>query len=78
MGKAFEIPVVATSNAKHLTVSYEGLVKKVLLSHVPMSERYNHIYSTDELLEEFSYLGEEVAYDVVVNNPKIIADLIRY
>ena len=75
LGKVFKIPVVATSNAKHLTVSYEKLVKETLYSYVPMCERYNHMYSTDELLDEFSYLGEDVAYDVVIKNPKIIADM---
>lgn len=31
--------------------------------------------STDEMLEEFSYLGADVAHEIVVENPNLIADM---
>ncbi len=73
LSRAFKIPVVATSNAKHLTVETAALAEYNFFA-----ERYNHIYSTHELLEEFSYLGEDIAHEVVIKNPNKLADLIKY
>ena len=33
-----------------------------------------HFRTTDEMLEEFSFLGEEVAEEIVIDNPHEIAD----
>ncbi len=33
--------------------------------------------TTDEMLEEFSYMGEDVAHEVVVGNPNAISDMIE-
>ena len=36
-----------------------------------------HLRTTNEMLEEFKWLGEQRAYDMVIKNPKLIADQIE-
>ncbi|MBP5210102.1 MAG: PolC-type DNA polymerase III [Clostridia bacterium] len=73
-------PVVATCDAHFLDRDQEQL-RKILLSgmKMPDGDRDAGLYlrTTDEMLEEFSYLGEETAYRVVVKNTRLIASMIE-
>lgn len=65
LGKVFKIPVIATCHATSITID-EAKIRND-----------SYILSTEEMLKEFSYLGEKTAIDLVINNPKTIADLIE-
>ena len=66
----------------HFLEPEDEIYRHVLLASKRFSRcrlRRCRIYfkTTDEMLEEFSYLGEEKAYEVVVTNPNLIADMVR-
>lgn len=71
-------PVVATGDVHFLEPEHE-IYRKILLASKKFSDvdRPLPIYfkTTTEMLEEFSYLGEEVAFRVVVENTRKIADM---
>ena len=80
LGEKYGKPVCATCDA-HFLNEEDELYRKILLAGMKFKDfdRDVGIYlrTTDEMLEEFSYLGEEKAYEVVVTNTNLIADMIE-
>ncbi len=73
-------PVVATGDV-HFIESEDSLIRKILMANQGYTdfEEQAPLYfrTTDEMLEEFSYLGEDRAFEVVVKNTNLIADMIE-
>lgn len=80
LGDKIGKPVVATSDA-HFINPEDELYRHILLSGMKFkdADKATPIYwhTTDEMLEEFSYLGEEKAHEIVVTNTNLIADMIE-
>ncbi len=72
-------PVCATSD-EHFLDPDDGIYRDILFAGKKMADQNNpplYLRTTDEMLEEFSYLGEEKAFEVVVKNTNLIADRIE-
>ncbi len=80
LGEQYGKPVVATCDA-HLLNPEDDIYRKILQAGMKFKDydRDSGLYlrTTEEMLEEFAYLGEEKAYEVVVANTNRIADMIE-
>ncbi|MGB9678631.1 MAG: PolC-type DNA polymerase III [Thermoanaerobacteraceae bacterium] len=80
LGKKYNKPVVATGDV-HFLDPWEEIYRKILMAGKGFKDIDNqaplYLKTTDEMLEEFKYLGEEAAKEVVIYNTNYIADLIE-
>ncbi|MDP2426368.1 MAG: PolC-type DNA polymerase III [bacterium] len=86
IGKELNIPVVATGDVHH--IDPEDLIyRKIMISSPLVGGGFHklhgeeeipcqHYLTTKEMLEEFSFLGEETAFEIVVTNSHLIYDQI--
>ncbi|NLB87896.1 MAG: PolC-type DNA polymerase III [Syntrophomonadaceae bacterium] len=81
LGKKLNKPVVATGDVHFLDPEHEIYRRIIQAGQGYEDIEYPlplYFKTTDEMLDEFSYLGKEEAKEVVIDNPRAIADKIEH
>lgn len=80
LGQRLNKPVVATGDV-HFLEERDSIFREILMASKGFSDANNqpplHFKTTIEMLEDFNYLPKELQMDVVIYNPKKIADQIE-
>ncbi len=78
LGKKLGKPTCATCDA-HFVNSEDEIYRRILLAGMKFSDADKptpiYLRNTEEMLAEFTYLGEDIAREVVITNPSLIADM---
>lgn len=79
LGEKFQKPVVATCDV-HFIDPADEVYRRIIMAGKGFDDADNqaplYLRTTDEMLEEFAYLGSKKAEEVVITNPRKIADMV--
>ncbi|MEE6643572.1 PolC-type DNA polymerase III, partial [Limosilactobacillus pontis] len=82
LGDDLDKPVVATGDVHYLD-EHDGVYRKILINSQgganPLNRTHRpdvHFRTTDEMLKAFSFLGDEKAHEIVVDNTHRVADMV--
>ena len=80
LGETLNKPVCATCDV-HFMEPEDEVYRRILMAGMGFDDADNqaplYFRTTDEMLQEFAYLGEKTAYEVVVTNPNRVADMVE-
>ena len=80
LGEAFNKPVVATCDV-HFLDPEDEVYRRIIMAGKGFDDADQqaplYLRTTEEMLDEFAYLGREKAEEIVITNPNKIADMVE-